>query len=183
MEILRSFCCLRALNICVFVLCTQGQNCDEPIHACISNPCQNGGTCHLKEGEGSNFWWETFEIFYPTWLVLTVSLPASYVKETFSLIHTQISTCCVSGGTTPPVRLWRELFKVDSDDETGWDKKESIAVLHLKDVSIYLMGRIALWEIQENALMDQTFFKGTAMSEPHLHQLWPLFWTFHTIVF
>lgn len=61
-------------------------------------------------------------------------------------------------------------FKVDSDDETGWDKKESIAVLHLKDVSIYLMGRIALWEIQENALMDQTFFKGTTMSEPHLHQ-------------
>lgn len=40
----------------------------------------------------------------------------------------------------------------------------------LKDVSIYLMGCIALWEIQENALMDQTFFKGTAMSEPHLHQ-------------
>lgn len=125
----------------------------------------------------------SLEIFYPTWLVLTVSLPASYVKETFSLIHTQISTCCVSGGTTPPVRLWRELFKVDSDDETGWDKKESIAVLHLKDVSIYLMRRIALWEIQENALMDQTFFKGTAMSEPHLHQFWPLFWTFHTIVF
>lgn len=34
----------------------QGQDCDIPIHACISNPCKHGGTCHLKEGENDGFW-------------------------------------------------------------------------------------------------------------------------------
>uniref|UniRef100_A0AAZ3RII8 Slit homolog 2 (Drosophila) n=1 Tax=Oncorhynchus tshawytscha TaxID=74940 RepID=A0AAZ3RII8_ONCTS len=29
----------------------KGQDCEEPLHACIGNPCQNAGTCHLKEGE------------------------------------------------------------------------------------------------------------------------------------
>lgn len=38
----------------------QGQDCDVPIHACITNPCKNGGTCHLKEGEVNNFWWVVF---------------------------------------------------------------------------------------------------------------------------
>ncbi|GAA6082843.1 slit homolog 2 protein isoform X1, partial [Tachysurus ichikawai] len=28
----------------------KGQDCEVPIHACISNPCQNGGTCNLKDG-------------------------------------------------------------------------------------------------------------------------------------
>lgn len=34
----------------------QGQDCDVPIHACISNPCKHGGTCHLKEGDKDGFW-------------------------------------------------------------------------------------------------------------------------------
>lgn len=53
---------------------------------------------------------------------------------------------------------------MNSDDETGWDKKESICCFCgvLKDVSIYLMGRTALWEIRENASKDQTFLKSFA---------------------
>lgn len=34
----------------------QGQDCAVPIHACISNPCKHGGSCHLKDVEKDGFW-------------------------------------------------------------------------------------------------------------------------------
>ncbi|KAL7976379.1 hypothetical protein Chor_015443 [Crotalus horridus] len=33
-----------------------GRDCEVLIHACISNPCKEGGTCHLKEDEKDGFW-------------------------------------------------------------------------------------------------------------------------------
>lgn len=41
----------------MYRVCAQGQDCEEPIHACISNPCKNGGTCHLKDGDENTHWW------------------------------------------------------------------------------------------------------------------------------
>uniref|UniRef100_W5KHT0 Slit homolog 2 (Drosophila) n=1 Tax=Astyanax mexicanus TaxID=7994 RepID=W5KHT0_ASTMX len=36
--------------------CPYGYKTVRPIHACISNPCQNGGTCHLKDGAENTHW-------------------------------------------------------------------------------------------------------------------------------